>query len=156
MADSKTGHDPGTLNVPDIVGLGEACHLRQIEMDEDEQAIATKRDRLQNQLLKNIPGLVINGDTHNRLAGNLHIAIPGVPNSAVIARVRHKLAISTGSACTSGVEAPSHVLAAMGLPEDVVEGSLRIGLGKFTTDEDIDAAAEILITEIKAIRELLS
>lgn len=151
----QNGLRPGTLNVPGIVGLGEACRLRQLEMDEDERVIASKRDNLQTQLLKSIPGLVINGDIHNRLAGNLHIAIPGIPNSAVIARVRHKLAISTGSACTSGVEAPSHVLTAMGLPEDVIEGSFRIGLGKFTTDEEVEAAAKILTTEIKAIQELL-
>lgn len=151
----QNGLRPGTLNVPGIVGLGEACRLRQLEMDEDERVIASKRDNLQAQLLKSIPGLVINGDIHNRLAGNLHIAIPGIPNSAVIARVRHKLAISTGSACTSGVEAPSHVLTAMGLPEDVIEGSFRIGLGKFTTDEEVEAAAKILTTEIKAIQELL-
>jgi cysteine desulfurase len=152
----QKGLRPGTLNVPGIVGLGEACRLRQLEMDDDERAIAAKRDKLQTQLLESIPGLIINGDIANRLAGNLHISIPGIPNSAVIARVRHKLAISTGSACTSGVEAPSHVLTAMGLPEDVVEGSLRIGLGKFTTDEDIEIAAEILITEVESIRELLS
>jgi cysteine desulfurase len=152
----QKGLRPGTLNVPGIVGLGEACRLRQLEIDEDERAIAAKRDKLQTHLLESIPGLIINGDTANRLAGNLHISIPGIPNSAVIARVRHKLAISTGSACTSGVEAPSHVLTAMGLPEDVIGGSLRIGLGKFTTDEDIETAAEILITEVKAIRELMS
>ncbi|KPQ34912.1 MAG: cysteine desulfurase [Phormidesmis priestleyi Ana] len=152
----QKGLRPGTLNVPGIVGLGEACRLRQLEMDDDERAIAAKRDHLQNRLFGSIPGLVVNGDPHTRLAGNLHIAIPGIPNSAVIARVRHKLAISTGSACASGVEAPSHVLTAMSLPEDVIEGSLRIGLGKFTTDEDVAAAAEILTTEIKAIRKLLS
>ena len=129
--------------------------LRQLEMDEDERAIATKRDKLQSQLMKGIPELIVNGDIHNRLAGNLHVSIPGVPNSAVIARVRHKLAISTGSACTSGVEEPSHVLTAMGLSDDAVEGSLRIGLGKFTTDEDIGKASEMLIAEVKAIRELL-
>jgi cysteine desulfurase len=152
----QKGLRPGTLNVPGIVGLGEACRLRHLEMNNDERAIAAKRDKLQTQLLESIPGLIINGDIANRLAGNLHMSIPGIPNSAVIARVRHKLAISTGSACTSGVEAPSHVLTAMGLPEDVVEGSLRIGLGKFTIDEDIEIAAEILITEVESIRELLS
>ena len=151
----QNGLRPGTLNVPGIVGLGEACRLRQLEMIEDERAIATKRDKLQSQLMKGIPELIVNGDIHNRLAGNLHVSVPGVPNSAVIARVRHKLAISTGSACTSGVEEPSHVLTAMGLSDDAVEGSLRIGLGKFTTDEDIGKASEMLIAEVKAIRELL-
>ena len=151
----QKGLRPGTLNVPGIVGLGEACRLRQLEMVEDERAIALKRDNLQTLLLQGIPGLVINGDINNRLAGNLLISIPDVPNSAVIARVRHKLAISTGSACTSGVEEPSHVLTAMGLAENVIEGSLRLGLGKFTTDEEVATAAEILISEIKSIRELL-
>ena len=124
-------------------------------MDEDERAIAVKRDRLQSKLLANIPGLIINGDTQNRLAGNLHISAPGIPNSAIIARVRHYLAISTGSACSSGVETPSHVLTAMGLKEEVIEGALRIGLGKFTTDEEIETAAKILIAETRAIRKLL-
>lgn len=154
-ADNKTAYAFDTSSVPGIVGLGEVCRLRQLEMDENERTLAAKRDKLQAQLLKNVPGLIVNGDIHNRLAGKLHISIPGIPNSAVIARVRHKLAISTGSACTSGVEAPSHVLTAMGMPEDIVEGSLRIGLGKFTTEEDIETAAEILITEIKSIRNLL-
>jgi len=118
--------------------------------------IGQKRDRLQSFLQAQIPDLVINGDPHNRLAGNLHISIPGIPNSAVIARVRHKLAISTGSACSSGVEAPSHVLRAMGLPEPVIEGALRIGLGKFSTDDDVHQAAEILIQAIQAIKQVMA
>jgi cysteine desulfurase len=145
----------GTLNVPGIVGLGEACHLRQLEMEEDEKVIASKRDRLQSLLLDKIPGLVINGDTTSRLAGNLHISIPDIPNSAVIARVRSQLAISTGSACSSGVEAPSHVLQALNLPSEVIEGALRIGLGKFTTDEEIDRAAEILSTAVSKTRQAM-
>ena len=145
----------GTLNVPGIVGLGEACRLRQIEMEQDEKAIASKRDRLQNLLLDTIPGLVINGDTTSRLAGNLHISIPDILNSAVIARVRSQLAISTGSACSSGVETPSHVLQALNLPSEVIEGALRIGLGKFTTDEEIDRAAKILSTVISKIRQAM-
>jgi len=106
----QKGMRSGTLNVPGIVGLGEACRLRQMEMAEDEKAIASKRDRFQNLLLNAIPGLVINGDVASRLSGNLHISIPDIPNSAVIARVRSQLAISTGAACSSGVETPSHVL----------------------------------------------
>ncbi len=151
----QKGMRSGTLNVPGIVGLGEACRLRQLEMEEDEKAIASKRDRLQNLLLDKISGLVINGDTTSRLAGNLHISIPDIPNSAIIARVRSKLAISTGSACSSGVETPSHVLRALGLPDNVIEGALRIGLGKFTTDEEIERAAEILSTVISNIRQAM-
>lgn len=151
----QQGMRSGTLNVPEIVGLGEACRLRSLEMEADEQAIATQRDRLQQLLLASIPNLVINGDIENRLAGNLHISVPNVPNSAIIARVRSKLAISTGSACTSGVETPSHVLRALGLSNELIEGALRIGLGKFTTDDDIIQAAEILSTTINQIREAM-
>jgi cysteine desulfurase len=151
----QKGMRSGTLNVPGIVGLGEACRLRSLEMEVDERAIATLRDHLQQRLLESIPELVVNGDIENRLAGNLHISIPGVPNSAVIARVRSKLAISTGSACTSGVEAPSHVLRAIGLSDSSMEGALRIGLGKFTTDDDVNQAAEILSTAVKQIREVM-
>lgn len=152
----QRGIRPGTLNVPGIVGLGEACHLRNLEMTEDEARIGQHRDRLQNLLEEGIPNLVVNGDLEHRLAGNLHVSIPGIPNSAVIARVRHQLAISTGSACSSGVETPSHVLTAMNLPPDVIEGALRIGLGKFTTDQEVERAAEILISAIHGIRKSLS
>lgn len=152
----QKGLRSGTLNLPGIVGLGEACRWRQLEMVQDESAIATKRDRLQAQLAAKISELIVNGDSNSRLAGNLHISIPGIPNSAMIARVRGKLAISRGSACSSGVEAPSHVLRAMNLPEDVIEGGLRIGIGKFTTEAEIDQAADILASTVKDISRLLA
>jgi cysteine desulfurase len=151
----QQGMRSGTLNVPGIVGLGEACRLCYLEIKEDEKRIATQRDRLQKMLQEKIPNLVVNGDVDSRLSGNLHISISGIPNSAVIARVRDKLAISTGSACSSGVEAPSHVLQALSLPSDVVEGALRIGIGKFTTDAEIDQAAEILCTAVSQVERAL-
>jgi cysteine desulfurase len=144
-----------TLNVPGIVGLGEACRLRQLEMEADEKAIALKRDRLQKYLQCHIRDLVVNGDTQARLGGNLHISLPDVPNSAVIARLRTQLAISTGAACSSGVASPSHVLRAMKLPEGLMAGALRLGIGKFTTDEEIDIAGEILARAIAQIRLIL-
>jgi cysteine desulfurase len=147
----QKGLRSGTLNVPGIVGLGEACRLRSLEMAEDEKAIALFRDKLQNLLQEQIPNLVVNGDLTSRLAGSLHISIPGIPNSAIIARIRDRLAISTGSACSSGVAAPSHVLRAMNLSEESIEGSLRIGLGKFTTEEEIERAAEIISDAVKKI-----
>ena len=152
----QKGLRPGTLNLPGIVGLGEACRLRTAEMAVDEADIGQKRDYLQSRLQAQIPDLVINGDLQNRLAGNLHISIPGIPKSAIMARVRHTLAISTGSACSSGVEAPSHVLRAMGLAESVVEGALRLGLGKFSTDDDLDQAAEILAQAVQAIKRSMA
>ncbi|MBE9019766.1 aminotransferase [Chroococcidiopsis sp. CCALA 051] len=151
----QKGIRSGTLNVPGIVGLGEACRLRQLEMEADEKAIAAKRDKLQSLLINKIPGLIVNGDTTARLAGNLHISIPDIPNSAVIARVRSKLAISTGAACSSGVETPSHVLQALGLPDNIIDGALRIGLGKFTTEREIDRAAEIISNAASQIRQAM-
>ena len=152
----QKGMRSGTLNVPGIVGLGEACRLRSLEMSEDERAIAIKRDYLQNLLIGKIHNLVINGDLDNRLAGNLHISIPGIPNGAVVARIRHKLAISTGSACSSGVEAPSHVLQVLKFPEELIHGSLRIGIGKFTVNEEIEAAATILSEAVYQIHAIHS
>ncbi|QDZ38910.1 aminotransferase class V-fold PLP-dependent enzyme [Euhalothece natronophila Z-M001] len=151
----ERGMRSGTLNVPGIVGLGEACRLREMEMKEDESAIAQKRDRLQALLQKEIPDLVVNGDTNSRLAGNLHISLPRIPNSAIVARIRDQLAISTGAACSSGVETPSHVLRAMNLPEEAIEGALRIGIGKFTMEEEVDQAAMILSEAAFKIRSLM-
>ena len=149
----QKGMRSGTLNVSGIAGLGEACHLRQLEMAQDEMGIAIKRDRLQTLLQESIPDLVINGDRTNRLAGNLHISIPNIPNKAIIARIRDRLAISTGSACSSGVEAPSHVLQAIALPPNLIEGALRISVGKFTTDRDIEEAARILEVSVNQVRK---
>jgi cysteine desulfurase len=151
----QQGIRSGTLDVPGIAALGEACRLRQLEMEKDEQAIALLRNHLQNLLQAAIPDLVVNGDLNNRLSGNLHISIPGIPNSAIIARVRHQLAISTGAACSSGVVAPSHVLQAMNLAENIVEGALRIGIGKFTTKEEVEKASFLLINTIHEIHQLI-
>lgn len=151
----QKGIRAGTLNVAGIAGLGEACRLRQQEMSEDEQVIAAKRDRLQSLLLESIPDLAINGDHLNRLAGNLHIAIPNIPSKAIIARIRDQLAIATGSACSSGVESASHVLQAINLPTNLIEGALRISLGKFTTDAEIDRAANILVTAVHKTQQII-
>jgi cysteine desulfurase len=152
----QKGLRSGTLNVPGIVGLGEACRLRQLEMKEDENAIAFLRNKLQTLLQAQIPNLVINGDVNGKLAGNLHLSIPGIPNSAIIARIREKVAISTGAACSSGVEALSDVLRAMNKSEEVIEGALRIGIGKFTTETEIEQASQIICEAIKDISMLMN
>ncbi|MGI0481562.1 cysteine desulfurase family protein [Geminocystis sp. CENA526] len=150
----QNGIRSGTLNVSGIVGLGEACYLRQLEMKEDESSIELKRNHLQSLLQEKIPNLVVNGDTEKRLAGNLHISIPHVPNSAVIARIRDKLAISTGSACSSATVSPSHVLRAMNLDDIIIDSALRIGIGKFTTDTEIEKSAEIITNTVEKIGSL--
>ncbi len=146
----------GTPNVPGIVGFGEACRLRRLEMTEDERRVATQRDRIQQMLRERIPDLVVNGDPHARLAGSLHVAVPGVPADAVLARLGDRLAISTGAACSSGAERSSHVLEAIGLTPELSEGALRFGLGKFTTDQDLEIAAELTTDAVTAIRAAMA
>lgn len=147
---------PGTLNVPGIAGLGEACRLRRVEMDVDEPIIADKRDKLQVLLQAGISELKVNGDVGNRLSGSLHISIPGIPSDAVITRICDSLAVSRGASCSSGTEKPSHVLLAMGLSEEEMEGALRIGIGKFNSEADVIAASEILINAVREVRTKMS
>jgi cysteine desulfurase len=149
------GVGEGTPNVPGIAGLGKACRLRGLELASDEKRIAGQRDRLEAMLLAGIDGLVVNGDPKHRLSNNLHVAIPGVPNNAVITRLRRRVALSSGAACSSGAEAPSHVLRAMGLPNEIQSSALRISNGKFTTDEEIERAAEQITNAIADVRDAL-
>jgi cysteine desulfurase len=146
---------PATPNVPGIVGLGEAARLMTAEMATDEPRIRALRDRFETSLCNAIPGLTINGDRGRRLSNNLHISVPEVPNDAVISHLRNKVAISTGAACMSGADAPSHVLRAMNLPVWRQDGALRISLGKFNTDEDIEQAAEAIIAAVRAVHGAL-
>jgi cysteine desulfurase len=149
------GAGEGTPNVPGIAGLGEACRLRDLERAADENQMAAQRDRLEGLLLAGIGGLVVNGDAGHRLSNNLHVAVPGVPNNAVIARLRRQVALSSGAACSSGAETPSHVLRAMGLPDEIQSSALRISNGKFTTDEEIEHAAEQITSAIVSVRGAL-
>lgn len=146
----------GTPNVPGIAGLGEACRLRCAERAEDEPRIAAMRDRLESLLAEHVPGLVVNGDRENRLSGNLHVSARGIPNDAVLARLHRSVALSTGAACTSGSPEPSHVLRAMGLHAELQEGALRIGLGKFTTLQEVELAAERIAEAIGSVRAALA
>ena len=145
----------GTPNVPGIAGLGEACRLRDLELAIDEKRMATQRDRLEALLLAGIDGLGVNGDPEHRLSNNLHVAVPGVPNNAVIARLRRRVALSSGAACSSGAETPSHVLRAMGLSYEIQSSALRISNGKFTTDEEIERAAEQITSAVASVRDAL-
>lgn len=145
-----------TPNVPAMAGFGEACRLRVMEMADDEPRISRLRDRLQDLLQSKIPDLVVNGDTCARLNGNLHVSIPGTLNDAVLSRLHDRVALSTGSACTSGAHSPSHVLVALGLEEELIDGALRIGVGKFTTAEEIERAAELISNAALEVREAIN
>ena len=145
----------GTPNTPAIVGMGIACALRAAEMDADEAAIAALRDDLQRRLLSNTDA-VVNGDESRRLAGNLSISFLGVPNGALLARLWSLVAVSTGAACSSGVDEPSHVLRAMGLSPDRLESVLRIGVGRFNTSSEIEEAADHISFAVAATRRAMS
>ncbi len=145
----------GTPNVPGIGAFGEAARLRSVEMHEDEARIRLLRDALQQLLLERIPGLQINGDMQNRLACSLHVSVAGVPNDAVLARLHDSVAISSGAACSRGALSASHVLQAMRMSPDAQEGALRMAVGKFTTAEEVDHAAELIAEAIRSVRRTL-
>jgi len=142
---------PGTLNVPGIVGMGIACGLAQLRLNQDMAEIARLRNLLEERLLAAVPGARINGNRIGRLPGTSSITFPGVPADALIANVP-EVCVSTGSACTSGAVAPSHVLLAMGLSRDDAECTIRIGVGRFTTEEDIKTAVNLLSSAALALR----
>lgn len=149
---SDSGRSEGTPNVPAIAGFGEACRLRSSEMTDDGLRIRSLRDALEAKLASDIPGFVVNGDRENRLAHNLHFSIPDVPNEAIVSRLSRSVALSTGAACRSGVDEPSHVLRAMGLSEALQQGAIRIGLGRFTTAEDVQMASELIRSAVEDTR----
>lgn len=151
VADLVFGHE-GTPNVPGAAGLGAACRLQIAEGAADELRITAFRDRLEAGLIARVPDLVVNGDRHNRLSHNLHVSAPGAPNDVVVARLRRQVAISTGAACTSGAQAPSHVLRAMGLPPELQNCALRISPGKFNTVKEIDRAVESIAEAVAEVR----
>ena len=128
---------PGTINAPLIAALAHALQIACEQQGADAQRISGLRDLLQTKLATLFPQLVVNGDREKRVAGALHISLPGLNNKQLITRIRDRLAISTGAACSSGSERPSHVLKAMGLSPEVIEGALRISLGRFTTEMEI-------------------
>jgi cysteine desulfurase len=150
----ERGLRAGTLNTAAVAGFGLACDLRAREMAVDEPRVAAQRDKLQTLLASSLPDIRINGDQHYRLAGNLHVSLD-VPSNAVVARLRRILAVSTGSACTGGIEGPSHVVQALGLSQREQDGTLRVGIGKFTTDEEVIAAADLIVATTQQLRAQL-
>ncbi|TCM51058.1 cysteine desulfurase [Rhizobium sp. PP-F2F-G48] len=148
-------HD-ATPNVPGIAGMGEACRIMLSEGGDETRRIAHMRDRLQTNLTRQIQDLVVNGDQENRLAHNLHISVPDTPNDLIISRLRKKVAISTGAACMSGAQSSSHVLRAMSMEDGLQEGALRIGLGRFTSETDIENAAAEIIEAVRDVQNAMA
>ncbi len=140
----ERGLRPGTLDVPALVGLGAATRLAVAEREEEQARVRALRDRLEARLLSEIPGAFVNGHPVERLAGNLNIGFPGLRADDLMMDVRD-VAVSAGSACTSASPEPSHVLRGIGRSADEAASSIRFGLGRFTTAEEVDAAAERFI-----------
>lgn len=146
------GFRSGTLNVPGIVGLGMAAMLRQNELVEDGLRIHRLRDHFEKMMLSSLEAVSVNGSTVSRLPTVSNLKVTGIDSQAVMGRFRSKLAISSGSACSSEDPEPSHVLLAMGLTAAESKGSFRISFGSPTTMEEVDRAARIMKEAIDAER----
>jgi len=149
----EKGFRSGTLNVPSIVGLGIASELSRIEMNETSKKVSMLRDRLFNGIHSRVK-VEINGSSKNKLPHNLNLYFEGVDAKALINEVKDVLAISTGSACNSEDMNPSHVLSSMGMEEDRAYCSVRFGLGKETTEEDIEIAIDKIVDVVTKLRSL--
>ena len=130
----------GTLNTAGIVGLGEACKVSFYEMQKVEEKVGKLRDLLEKELLK-IPGTFVNGNTKNRIYNTTNICFPNNDANVIIGRLKN-IAVSNGSACTSLIVEPSHVLTAMGLNEDLAFSAIRFSLSKFNTESEIRKTVE--------------
>ena len=147
----EEGRRSGTENVIMAVALGTACKLAKNRLKEDISHIKKLRDKLQKLLFQHIEGIVLNGDPEKRLPNTLNISVPGIPGEKVLEKIPQLIA-STGSACHEGKNKISHVLSAMGVPEEVAIGALRLSLGRSNTEEQINTAAELIISCIKELR----
>jgi cysteine desulfurase len=147
----ERGLRSGTLNVPGIVGFGEACRIAQLEMQADAERMRRLRDKLEQSLLRELPDVFINGNPHNRLPNTTNLAFAGVDARTLI-RDMHIVAVSTRSACSSGAPGPSHVLKALGLSDDLAYSSIRFSLGRFTMEEEIDRAIELVTSSVRKLR----
>lgn len=140
----------GTINVPGVVGLGRAAKIAASEMQSEQLRIAAQRDTLLKLIKAELPDAIINGCMKHRLAGNLNLSFPGLEANRLLPALQDQLSISSGSACQSGNNSPSHVLTALGTSDELAMSSLRFGLGRFTTDDEVNFAAKAVV---KAVTE---
>jgi cysteine desulfurase len=149
----ERGLRSGTLNVPSIVGFGKAAELMRLEGEAESARIVRQRQRLWERLSARIDDLHINGHPTRRLPGNLNVAFAYVEGEAMLMAIKD-VAVSSGSACTSASLEPSYVLRAMGVGEEMAHSSIRFGLGRFTTDEEVDFVADLVIEKVTKLREM--
>ena len=149
----EKGLRSGTLAPHLCVGLGEASKIALEEMDYDAQHISSLNKKFYDQINKNLSHLVLNGDKVERYDGNLNISFSCVEGESLIMAIKD-MAVSSGSACTSASLEPSYVLRAIGVEEDLAHTSLRIGFGRFTTEEEVDYAIDLISQQVTRLREM--
>ncbi|HXC32197.1 MAG TPA: IscS subfamily cysteine desulfurase, partial [Verrucomicrobiae bacterium] len=149
----ERGMRSGTLNVPGIVGFGKAAELCQIEMAEESARLRALRDRLKETLFAKLDEIYINGSMEHRLPHNINISFAFVEGESLLMGI-NDVAVSSGSACTSATLEPSYVLKALGVGEDLAHTSIRFGLGRFNTQEEVDYVASRVIEVVQRLREL--
>jgi cysteine desulfurase len=149
----ERGMRSGTLNVPGIVGLGKACDIARQEMAEEGRRLSFLRDKLKDKLLAELDECYINGSMEHRLPHNLNISFAYVEGESLLMGI-NDVAVSSGSACTSATLEPSYVLKALGAGDDLAHSSIRFGLGRFNTEEEVDYVAQKVIHVVKKLRDL--
>ncbi len=149
----ERGMRSGTLNVPGIVGMGEACGICQREMPEESKRLSHLRDKLKNTCERELDEVFINGSMEHRLPHNLNMSFAYVEGESLLMGI-NDVAVSSGSACTSATLEPSYVLKALGVGDDLAHTSIRFGLGRFNTEEEVDYVAGRVIEVVRKLREL--
>ncbi len=149
----ERGMRSGTLNTPSIVGFGEAAAIAQREMPEESRRMAFLRDKLKDKLLSELDEVFINGTLTSRLPNNLNISFAYVEGESLLMGI-NDIAVSSGSACTSATLEPSYVLKALGVGDDLAHTSIRFGLGRFNTEEEVDYVAARVIETVRKLRDL--
>jgi len=149
----ERGMRSGTLNVPGIVGFGKAAELCRLDMASDTERLSKLRDRLNEKLHKNLDEIYVNGSQDYRLPHNLNISFAYVEGESLLMGI-NDVAVSSGSACTSASLEPSYVLKALGAGDDLAHSSIRFGLGRWTTEEEVDYVVEKLTSVVRRLREM--
>jgi cysteine desulfurase len=149
----ERGMRSGTLNVPGIVGFGRACEICRQDMPQESERLRRLRDRLKDGLQARLDEVYINGSMEHRLPNNLNMSFAYVEGESLLMGI-NDIAVSSGSACTSATLEPSYVLKALGVGEDLAHTSIRFGLGRFNTEEEVDYTIERMVETVTRLREL--
>lgn len=149
------GMRSGTLNVTGIVGMGKAAEIARLGMYEEDEHLRKLRDHLWRELQANIADIELNGHPTKRLSHNLSVYIPGVESRALLVQLKHDVALSTGSACTTAKVEPSHVILALGYGENRAYASVRLGLGRYNSMHEVDIVTSALAKSVDAVKNLL-